>query len=170
MPLFNPSFIRLPGLLFAVQGDAASSSSSEANKFLAQAMQDSLAEIETCELALEKTSNDDIKAFSQHMIDQHSRMGREIEQLASRKQAELPKDISEEQRSTYEELSRLSGTEFDRKFIDHNVEDHEKDIRIFKEQAQQLSDKDLKEFAEKGARQLDEHLRMAREVGRKLHS
>ena len=133
-------------------------------------MQDSLAEIETCELALEKTSNDDIKAFSQHMIDQHSRMGQEIEQLASRKQAQLPKDISEEQRSTYEELSKLSGAEFDRKFIDHNVDDHEKDIRIFKEQAQQLSDKDLKEFAENGARRLDEHLKMAREVGRKLHS
>lgn len=54
-------------------------------RFLSQAMQDSLAEIDACEMALQKTSNADIKAFSQHMIDQHGQMGREIEQLASRK-------------------------------------------------------------------------------------
>jgi predicted outer membrane protein len=78
MSLLRHIILPIRGRLFALP--AGSSSGMDSNKFLAQAMQDSLAEIETCELALEKTSNDEVKAFSQRMIDDHSRLGREIEQ------------------------------------------------------------------------------------------
>jgi putative membrane protein len=168
MLILNSLLLPLPGKLSVMP--SGSSSGMDSTKFLAQAMQDSLAEIETCELALQKTSNDDIKAFSQHMIDQHSQMGREIEQLAGKKNATLPKDVSSEQKSTFEELSKLSGEEFDKKFLDHNVKDHEKDIRIFREQAEQANDSDIKAFAEKGVQQLSQHLNMAKEVERKLQS
>lgn len=162
------AILPIPGVLYALPGGAASAAGG--SKFLAQAMQDSLAEIESCELALQKTSNDDIKVFSQRMIDQHSDLGREIEQLASEKNAELPKDVSPERQSELDELSRLSGTEFDEKFIEYNMKDHEKDVQLFREQADQAEDDDIKAFAEKGARMLAKHLNMARDVDKKLHS
>jgi len=162
--------IILPALVDLSVMPAGSSQAAEGSKFLAQALQDSLAEIEACELALQKTSNDDVKAFSQHMIDQHSQMGQEIEKLASKKNAILPKNVSSEQQSTYQELSKLSGKEFDRKFMQHNLEDHQKDIQVFQQQAAQVSDADIKAFAEQGVRLLGEHLKMAQEVERKLPS
>lgn len=50
----------------------------------------------------------------------------------------------------------------------HNIEDHEKDIRTFSEQAPQIADDDIRAFADQGVRQLGEHLKMAREVDRRL--
>jgi len=159
--------MRIPVLSAVPEG---MSSAADGARFLAQAMQDSLAEIEACEMALQKTSNADVKAFSQHMIDQHGQMGREIEQLASRKHLSLPDDVTSEQKSTCEQLSKLSGKEFDRKFMEHNIEDHEKDIKTFSEQAPQIADDDIRAFAEKGVRQLGEHLKMARDVDRRLQA
>ncbi len=168
MSVFKYFFLPAFGSLQATPESA--SSGKDSKQFLAQAMQDSLAEIEVCNLALEKASDDEIKAFSQQMIDDHSRIGREIEDLANRKGVPLPRDVTSEQRSTYDELSGLSGQEFERKFVEHNVEDHEKDIEEFRQQSEQGDDPDIRAFAEKGAQRLSEHLKMAQEVGRRLHS
>jgi predicted outer membrane protein len=144
------------------------SSSTGSNEFLAQAIQDSHAEIEQCELALERTSNGDIKLFAQRMIDDHSAMGREIEQLCSKKNITLPKDVSSEQRSAMKELLPLSGQAFDRKFMQHNVQDHEKDIKVFKHYAEQEDDPEIKALAANGVTKLTEHLRMAQSISDKL--
>lgn len=138
------------------------------NEFLGQAMKDSLAEVELCELALQKTANDEIKAFAQRMIDEHSQMGSTIEQLAGKKNVGLPKDISSEDQSVIDNLSKLSGQEFDKRFMDQNVKDHEKDIKVFKYYAQQAEDADIKALADKGAQTLRKHLDMARDLAGKL--
>ena len=69
----------VPGKIYMSPGESLGGPDS--NRFLAKALQDSFAEIETCNLALEKTGKDDIKAFSELMIEDHSLMGREIERL-----------------------------------------------------------------------------------------
>jgi predicted outer membrane protein len=147
-----------------------SSGSTGTNEFLAQAVQDSLAEVELCEMALQKTQNDAVKAFAQRMIDEHSKMGREIEQLANKQKLNLPKDVQSEDKSVMKELSGLSGQDFDRRFIEFNVKDHEKDVKVFKHYAEQEENSEIKALAEKGARTLDEHLKMAREIEKQLKS
>lgn len=142
--------------------------STEARKFLVEALQDSLAEIELCEMALQKTADDDVKRFAQTMIDQHSEMGRQIEQLAASKHAPLPKDEGSKRKATLATLSKLSGAEFDRRFIEHNVKDHQDDVETFNRQAQQLDDKELKAFAQQGAQMLQQHLDMAKRIQQKL--
>jgi putative membrane protein len=146
-----------------------SSSSSGSNEFLAEAVQDAMAEIHLCELAIERTSNEEIKVFSQTMIDDHSKMGQEIEQLCSRKNIDLPKDVNSAQSSTMQQLLKLSGIEFDRQFIDHNVKEHEKNIKIFQHYADQERDAQIRLLAEKGAKTLARHLEMAKRLGTSLH-
>lgn len=144
------------------------SSSTGGNEFLAQALQDSLAEVELCEMALQKTSNDEVKKFAQRMIDEHSRMGREIEQLAGRKNISLPTDVSDEDRAALDRLSKLDGPGFDRQFIEHNVQEHEKDIKVFRHYAEQEQDPELKAMAGKGEQMLSQHLIIARKTGELL--
>jgi predicted outer membrane protein len=145
-----------------------SASSTGNNEFLAQAIQDSMAEIELCELALEKSSNDDIKAFAQQMIDTHSEIGYEIEQLCSEKNLDLPKDLKPEQSATMQQLSELSGQAFDKKFIEHNAEMHENDIKVFKHYAEQKGDDEVSALAQKGAKILTKHLSMAKQISKNL--
>lgn len=154
---------------FGKLSDTPGKSSSEtgSKEFLAQALQDALAEVELCELALQKTADDEIKTFAQRMIDEHSELGRTIEQLAGKKKLDLPRDLAREDRSVIDGLSTLSGREFDQRFMERNVKEHENAVKVFRHYAQQADDADIKALAEKGAQTLGRHLDMARDLAKK---
>jgi predicted outer membrane protein len=138
------------------------------NEFLIQAMQDSMAEIQICEIAIEKSANEDVKSFAQSMIDEHGRMGREMEELASQKQLAVPREIRPEQEMTVEELASLDGRDFEQRWIQYNIDVHERDLKVFSHYAGEEPDAEIKKMAENGARMLGQHLKMAHDVGKKL--
>jgi putative membrane protein len=65
-------------------------------------------------------------------------------------------------------LSALSGAEFDRKYMEHMVKDHEKDVAAFERESTKGSDADLKAWAAKTLPTLREHLQMARDTQMKV--
>lgn len=143
-------------------------SGSGSNEFLGQACEDAMAHVELCELALQKSGNDEIKVFAQQMIDEHGQMGAEIEQLARSKKVVLPKDLESKHKAALKEMSGLQGAEFDSRFMQHHVQEHENDLKVFRHYAEQESDADVRKLAEKGVRMLDKHLQMARDIGKRL--
>ena len=57
--------------------------------------------------------------------------------------------------------------------IDHTpevdmIEDHEEDIKMFEQMAKEGTNQDLKNYAEQSLSTLREHLRMARDIERKI--
>lgn len=147
---------------------SCSSANTDSSKFLSKALQDGKAEIRVCQLALQRSSSNDIKQFAQRMIDDHTRTDQEIQELATRKGVTLPADVSAEQKLTYDKLSALSGAGFDKEFMDHNVSDHEGDVKDFKEQADKGTDADVKAFAEKTLQMLQTHLELSKQVAAKV--
>ncbi|MGZ5199094.1 MAG: DUF4142 domain-containing protein [Telluria sp.] len=138
------------------------------NEFLIQAMQDSMAEIQICEMAIEKSQNPDVKKFAQSMVDEHGRIGRELEKLASSKKLEVPRAIRPEQEMTVDELSALSGRDFEQRWIQYNIDVHERDIKIFQHYAGEQDDRDIATMAKKHGDTLARHLKAAHDVGKKL--
>ncbi len=138
------------------------------NEFLIEAMQDAMAEIQVSEIALEKSVNEDVKAFAQSMIDEHGRMGRELEKLASKKQLQVPHEIRPEQEMTVDELASLSGRDFEQRWIQYNIDVHERDVKVFRHYAGAEPDPDIRDMAQQNGEVLARHLAMAHEVGRKL--
>ena len=65
-------------------------------------------------------------------------------------------------------LSALSGAEFDRKYMEHMVKDHEKDVAAFERESTKGSDSDIKAWAAKTLPTLREHLQMARATAMKV--
>jgi putative membrane protein len=65
-------------------------------------------------------------------------------------------------------LSKLSGAEFDREYMRHQLNDHEKAIALFQRQATEGSDAELKEFASRTLPALREHQQMARDIATKV--
>jgi putative membrane protein len=143
---------------------AGCSSNTDSAKFLGKAEQDSLAEVRVCQLALERSSSDDVKRFARQMIDDHNRVLQQVGQLAAKKRATLPQDVTAEQKETYGKLEALSGAAFDKEFMDHNVSDHKADIKDFAEQAEKGSDPDVKAFASATLPTLQKHLEMSQQV------
>lgn len=138
------------------------------NEFLAEAMQDTRAEIKVCQLALKKSENEDVKSFAQMMLDEHGRFGHELEQLARKKGLDMPRDIRREQKMTVDELSSLDGGVFEQRWIQYNIDVHERDVKVFRHYAEAEEDTDIKSLAKRAGEMMSQHLKMAHELGKKL--
>jgi predicted outer membrane protein len=138
------------------------------NEFVIEAMQNAMAEIQICEMAIEKSQNEDAKKFAQAMIDEHGRLGRELEQLAAKKKLDVPGEIRPEQKMTADELGSLSGRDFEQRWIQYNIDVHERDTKVFSHYAAEEDDPDIRDMAKHGADRMRKHLKMAHDVGKKL--
>ena len=136
----------------------------EPKKFLQNAMQDGLAKIAVCQLALQKSTNPAVKSFAEKMIKDHSSIDEAIANLARSKNYQLPDSVSLKQKATYDLLKARSGAGFDHTFMKHNVSDHEQDIKDFTEEANGTTDPDVKSFAQTTLKTLQEHFELSRKV------
>jgi putative membrane protein len=162
------TFLPILDELFATPGGPSSGMSG--GKFLAEAMRENLLEVQACNLAIEKATREEVKAFCQKMMDEHSRIGRLIEELAGKKQIQLPTDLTAKQKAELEKLSQFSGEEFDRRFAGFNVREHEHEIRHYEEQTQQGTDPEIKAYAERVVKMLSRELEKARKLEQALQA
>jgi predicted outer membrane protein len=136
--------------------------------FLYKAYQDGKAEILLANLALTQASNEQVKAFARQMITDHTAANAEIAQLAQQNNLALPVDISPEQLRNFVLLANKSGAEFDRDYMDINVQNHRKAVADATEQSQSATDADIKALAEKALPTLNAHLTKANDIRQQL--
>ncbi len=126
--------------------------------FAVKAANGSMLEMEVARLAREKAQSNDVKEFAAMMMADHQKANDELKALAGRKNITLPARLGEDEQKHVDELAKLSGAEFDKKYVDLMVEDHEGDVKLFKEAADDSEDADLKAFAAKQLPTLQKHL------------
>jgi putative membrane protein len=156
-----------PCVLAAATATAKSggSSLSPADKnFILETAGDNLQEIELGHLVQHKASSNEVKTFGQRMIDDHSKASAELDLLASGKGLTLPRELKPEQKEAIDKLSSLSGSEFDRQYMQYMVKDHTKGLQDFQKESAQGQDPEIKAFAAKLVPILEDHLRMARNI------
>ena len=132
--------------------------------FVINAAQDSMAEVQLGQLARQQAASDAVKEFAQRMIQDHTQMNNELAELARTKGLTLPTDIGVQNRAVMARLSKLSGSRFDRAYMNEMVNAHARDIALFQRQAEQGQDRDLKNLAARRLPTLEEHLQMARNM------
>ena len=143
---------------------AGCSAGGDSGKFMNAAAQGGLAEVQLGRLAAERGSSEAVRQFGQHMVMDHSKANQELMQLAQRKGIALPQEVSSEQKSEADKLSKLSGADFDKEYIGYMVKDHQEDAEEFREQAEKGADADVKDFAAKTLPIIEGHLKMARDL------
>jgi putative membrane protein len=136
--------------------------------FINEAAAGGLAEVELGRLAAQKAHSPDVKRFGERMVTDHSKANDELKALAVRKGITPPTEVTAAQKDEKESLSKLSGAEFDRKYMKLMVEDHDQDVKAFQDQANGAADPDLKSFAARTLPTLQEHQKMAKEINAKL--
>ena len=133
-----------------------------AQDFVQHAAQDGAAEIALGKMALAQAANSDVKQFGQRMIDDHSKANQELASLASTKGITAPTEPNAKQKETIDRLSKLSGAQFDRAYMQAMVNDHDHAVATFKTFSEHGDDADLKQFAAKTLPTLQEHERLAK--------
>lgn len=149
-------------------GGTATAMTNEDKEFVSKAGMGGLAEVQMANLAVQKASHADVKAFAQRMLTDHSAANAELAQMATTKGLALPTELAGDHKDALDHISSLSGAEFDKAYMKHMVEDHEKTVAAFDKASTSATDSDVKAWAGQKLPTLKEHLTLAKETARKV--
>lgn len=157
-------------IIFSAPAFAAKTTLDAADqKFMTQAAQSGTMEVSLGDLAREKAKDPQVKNFGQRMVTDHTKVNRELEALAKKKNVTLPKRMERMQEDEVRRMSEMQGTSFDREYMNTMVTEHEKDVADFQKTAKSAKDPDVKKFASKTLPTLKEHLKLARTLKTKVN-
>lgn len=123
------------------------------------------AEVKASQLALQKSSDPDVKTFAQKMIDDHTKVGDDLKALATSKNVTVPDDPSVAQKAKILVLSKLDGHTFDKQYAGMiGVSAHKDAVNLFKKSAANAKDADIKQFSATNLPALQDHLQMAMQL------
>ncbi|RYE27775.1 MAG: DUF4142 domain-containing protein, partial [Sphingobacteriaceae bacterium] len=89
--------------------------------------------------------------------------------LAKQKNVTLPAAISNEEQKIADDLSKKSGKDFDKAYVEAMVKDHDKDVKLFTDASTDLKDADLKSFATTTLPTLKMHQTMIKAIDKKMN-
>jgi putative membrane protein len=134
--------------------------------FVRQALGGNLLEIRLGTAARSKASNGAVKDFANRMIKDHTDMWKQWEALVKKFDvtSQIGSTADTTGRALADQLSQLSGAEFDRAYMTEMVRDHEADIARFQQAASSADAADVRQLAATAVPRMQEHLTLARQV------
>ena len=110
---------------------AAWAADKASEKFIKEAIQGNMAEVEMGRIAQEKGNSDGVRSFGQMLQQDHSAANQKASAVASQMGVTPPTEPTKKQKADAAKMSKLSGAAFDRQFAKHMVMDHKKDISAY---------------------------------------
>lgn len=130
-------------------------------EFVQQAAVSDMFEIETGEMATEKSETEMVVDFGQMLVDDHTMSSTILMTIAAAKNIDVPTTLTEEKQAIRDRLAGKEGMEFDKDFANAQVEAHEEAIALYQRAVDELEDEELRTFAENVLPVLQEHLQEA---------
>lgn len=154
-------------------GSSAMSSSSSSGRlgwmdrrFVSKAADSGMEEVQLATLASQRATNTEVRSFAEKLLQDHQQVNSELKQIASSRNVKLDDDEGKDR--AYKRLSKQSGSEFDREFVEHMIDEHEKDIKLFEKASTEARDQEVRSFASKNLAHLREHLQTAQSLRQSL--
>jgi putative membrane protein len=142
---------------------AAPAADKNTEKFIKDAIQGDMAEVQVGKLVQEKSMDDGARAFGDMLVKDHSEHLDKATSLANSIGVTPPSEPSKQQKAMYNKLSKLSGKAFDREFAKAMVEDHKKDIKEFEKETKNPNEQ-VAQFAKDTLPTLHKHLETAQSL------
>ncbi len=136
--------------------------------FAAAAASSGLAEVTISKLGQGRATDNDLKQFSQRMLDEHTKANRELMELAARKGFTLPNAPGVCAQFCAESLNGLSGEEFDRCYAKAQLTAHMEAVAMFEAESQRGLDPDVKAWATRTLPHLKDHLKTIKPIAMKF--
>jgi putative membrane protein len=133
--------------------------------FVKEASFGNMTEVALGRLAVEKSSDPQVKKFGQQMIDDHTKAQAALRSAATKEglSRDLPGALDHEHEQVVEKFRNLSGPEFDRAYKEDMLKDHQEDVAAFQKEAA-LGSTPLEKHAADTLPTLQHHLKMAQEM------
>ena len=145
-------------------------SKTDTQTFLTIAAEEQQVAIALGQLAMQRAQNDRVKEFGSKMVEDHKKARREAEELASKHKVSLPTKLTPEDKKKVDEMSKLSGNEFDRAYMNFTLQNHETTLEEFQRHVETMRYPDLREWFTSTLPALKAHRDQARLVKNSLQT
>lgn len=125
--------------------------------FAVKAADAGMKEIALGKIAQEKGVNPQVKAFGEQMVADHSKAADELKTIAAAKNITLPDSVGVDYKKDIDDISKKTGKDFDKAYIDAMVKDHNDAVDLFEKASNDVGDPELKAFAAKTLPTLQAH-------------
>lgn len=151
--------------------------------FVQQALKSGEEEVAIAQLAAAKAQNSDLKQLAQMLVSDHTAVNEQLRLLAQRNgAAPAPRDGTKRSGTDdkaeppaatpgaapsspkAQELAKLTGSEFDKKFLALVVEGHEKSVELYSTEAEKGTSPATKKLATETLPKIKEHLQQAKSL------
>jgi putative membrane protein len=118
---------------------ALSAGAPDSGTFITKAVEGNLGEVAVGQLAQQKGASERVRSFGAMLVKDHEAANQKAIQVARSMGVMPPTEPGPEQKRVSDELSKLTGAEFDKRISEVMVGDHEKDITEY-EKAAKIND------------------------------
>ena len=139
-------------------------------EFLRYAVRAGALEVQTARVAIARTTNAEVKALAEKLVNDHAATTRELTQWATKKNVVLKEDDPDLKMKLdkHKSLETKTGADFDRAFLDATIDDHFDTIILFSNEVLRTRDDALRTFAEETRAAIRAHLNLARALRAKV--
>jgi putative membrane protein len=134
--------------------------------FLKEAARDNDAEIALAEVGVRQAQNAELKSYCEMLQKEHTQVSKDLEAIAQKSGAGTNQALTWREKREVARFEKLSGTQFDQKFAEQILSDHQKTISKYDKAAQELQAGDGKQYAVTMLPKLREHFEKASELAR----
>lgn len=159
-------------------GDTAvgtSGTAADEQEFVQEQLAMGEAEIALGQLAQERGTHPEVKRFGEMMVRDHRMAGQELKELmaktndrgtgtAAGTEPARNTNAHGDHQEALEELRETSGAEFDKKYIDRMVKDHEEGVRDVERRAENGNNPEIRQWAAKTLPKMQQHLERAKTI------
>jgi putative membrane protein len=161
--------LAVPALAYAESPKPAAATLSDGN-IVAIAATAHQGEIDAAKLALQKTTNKDVRTFADQMVLEHTAALEKVNALGlAAEENEDSKTLKADAAATATKLGSLTGADFDRAYVDAQVTDHKKVLEaIDKKLMPSAKNAGLKKVLKETRPTVAKHLKHAEQLQKKM--
>lgn len=148
----------------AVAGTQSASTTTGAASYVSNAAVSDGYEVQSSQLALQRSQSDVVKAFAQQMIAAHTATTSELKPIAQAVGITPPATLDNRRMSMLQNLQNASADDFDDRYIDQQTAAHEEAMALHQAYASSGENEQLKAFAAKTAPAVQQHLEHVRQL------
>jgi putative membrane protein len=137
-------------------------------EFLIWAIACDVNEMTLAERAAKKTSNEEVRKLANELATQHAKCRDTLLEQAKKLKVAVVAGTDKHYRETADRLAKLKGADFDRAYVRHVIEGHEKGLKMMKKWSKSTTDADIRKEVDQFTRTLSDHLEQARKVQKDL--
>ena len=129
-----------------------------------------LADIQMARVAKVYSKNGAVKTYAGLILKEHQQSLQDLLKLMKQKNIAEPQTPDGDLKQDIDRMASLSGSEFDREFINMMVAGHEKTLELFRSVSFTAHDTDVQDYVDATIPKLDKHLRKGQELQSQLFS